>query len=67
MSTCAHLTDVFLPCPDGLLVNLLERKDQIVDLLNRLPGLFAKNYESASAAGAALQAAFKLAVCDSDC
>lgn len=54
--------EIFLPCPDGLLVNLHERKDQIKDLLNRLPGLFAKNYESASAAGAAMQIAFKLMV-----
>lgn len=54
--------DIFLPCPDNLLVNLSESKDLVIDLLNQLPTLFQDNRETGSALGAALQASFKLAV-----
>lgn len=55
-------TDVFLPCPDNLLVNLHESKELILDLLNQIPSLFQENLETGSALGAALQAAHKLVV-----
>lgn len=56
------LSDVFLPCPDNLLVNLQESKEMVSDLLNQLPTLFESNRETGSALGAALQAAYKLIV-----
>lgn len=54
--------DVFLPCPDNLLVNLEESKELVMDLLNQLPAMFEHNMETGSALGAALQAAYKLMV-----
>lgn len=56
------LADVFLPCPDNLLVNLKECRELINDLLQQLPKRFANEHDNKSALGAALQAAFKLMV-----
>ncbi|XP_046551665.1 protein transport protein Sec24A-like isoform X2 [Haliotis rubra] len=61
MMVVPDLEDIFLPCPDNLLVNLSESKDLVIDLINQLPNLFQDNRETGSALGAALQAAFKLA------
>ncbi|XP_018326944.1 protein transport protein Sec24A [Agrilus planipennis] len=58
--TVLDIDDVFLPCPDNLLVNLSERKELILDLLTQLPNRFKNSYDSHSALGAALQAAHKL-------
>ncbi|KAK5643088.1 hypothetical protein RI129_006933 [Pyrocoelia pectoralis] len=52
--------DVFLPCPDNLVVNLLERKELVTDLLAQLPTRFLSSHDTGSALGAALQAAHKL-------
>ncbi|KAJ8318325.1 hypothetical protein KUTeg_003416 [Tegillarca granosa] len=60
MLIVSDLDDVFLPCPDDLLVNLQESKELVIDLLNQLPSMFEGNMETGSALGAALQAAFKL-------
>ncbi|XP_055689103.1 protein transport protein Sec24B [Lutzomyia longipalpis] len=58
--TVLDIDDVFLPCPDNLLVNLKECRDLIKDLLTQLPKRFANVHEPKSALGAALQAAFKM-------
>ncbi|XP_061197117.1 protein transport protein Sec24A-like isoform X3 [Saccostrea echinata] len=60
MLTVSDIDDIFLPCPDNLLVNLNECKDLVLDLLNMMPSLFEGNLETGSALGAALQAAHKL-------
>lgn len=52
--------DVFLPCPDNLLINLKECRELINDLLLQLPKRFSTEHDSKSALGSALQAAFKL-------
>ena len=52
--------DVFLPCPENLIVNLKEREELIKDLLSQLPYMFKDSYDTNCALGAALQAAFKL-------
>ena len=54
--------DVFLPLPEGLLVNLQESKELVIDLLTNLPAMFEGTSETSSALGGALQAAFKLMV-----
>lgn len=54
-------TDVFLPSPSDLLVNLHECRALVEGLLSDLPNLFRENHETRSALGAALQAAFKMA------
>lgn len=56
------VSDVFLPCPDNLLINLKECRELINDLLLQLPKRFANEHDNKSALGAALQAAFKLMV-----
>ncbi|KAK3091418.1 hypothetical protein FSP39_019750 [Pinctada imbricata] len=61
MLIVSDIEDIFLPCPDDLLVNLQESKELIIDLLNQLPTMFEGNLETGSALGAALQAAYKLA------
>ncbi|KAL5018605.1 hypothetical protein ScPMuIL_004327 [Solemya velum] len=60
MLTVSDIEDVFLPCPDNLLVNLQESKELVIDLLNQIPNMFDKNSEVASSLGAALQAAYKM-------
>ena len=60
MMVVSDIEDVFLPCPDNLLVNLHESRELVVDLLNQLPDMFEKNMETSSALGAALQAAYKM-------
>ncbi|XP_015122923.1 protein transport protein Sec24B [Diachasma alloeum] len=52
--------DVFLPCPDNLIVNLREREELIRDLLAQLPTKFSGTHDTNSALGAGLQSAFKL-------
>jgi len=59
---CTVVTEVFVPCPDGLLVNLHEAREMVVDFLNKLPVWFEKNMQTGSALGPALQAAYKLLV-----
>lgn len=60
--TVLEIDDVFLPCPDNLLVNLKERMELVTDLLALLPTRFINSYDNGSALGAAIQAAFKLMV-----
>ena len=55
-------SDIFLPCPDTLLVNMNESKERVIDLLNLLPNMFEGNMETGTALGAALQAGFKMTV-----
>ncbi|XP_057335344.1 protein transport protein Sec24A [Microplitis mediator] len=52
--------DVFLPCPDNLVVNLKEREELVRDLLSQLPSKFNGTLDNNNALGAGLQAAFKL-------
>lgn len=58
--TLVDIDDIFLPCPDNLLVNVKACKDLIKDILSQLPTRFASSHDSGSALGAALQVAFKL-------
>lgn len=58
--TILDIDDVFLPCPDNLLVNLKDRMELVVDLLNLLPTRYNNTFETHSALGAALQVAHKL-------
>eukprot|EP00079_Xenopus_tropicalis_P037900 XP_017951671.1 PREDICTED: protein transport protein Sec24B isoform X2 [Xenopus tropicalis] len=60
MLIVTDIEDVFLPTPDGLLVNMHESKELIKDLLTTLPSMFANTKETHSALGPALQGAFKL-------
>ncbi|KAM6148116.1 protein transport protein Sec24B isoform 1-T1 [Erethizon dorsatum] len=60
MLIVSDIEDVFLPTPDGLLVNLCESKELIKVLLNALPNMFTNTRETHSGLGPALQAAFKL-------
>ncbi|XP_021101045.1 protein transport protein Sec24B isoform X2 [Heterocephalus glaber] len=60
MLIVSDIDDVFLPTPDGLLVNLYESRELIKVLLNALPNMFTSTRETHSALGPALQAAFKL-------
>ncbi|XP_044749387.1 protein transport protein Sec24A [Coccinella septempunctata] len=54
------IDDIFLPCPDNLLVNLKDKMELIGDLLNQLPTRYNNSYDSNSALGAALQAAHRM-------
>lgn len=58
--TVLDIEDVFLPTPDNLLVNLKDHKELVVDLLSQLPTKYSFTYDTNSALGAALQAAFKM-------
>lgn len=60
--TVVDVEDVFLPCPDNLLINMKECKEMIRDLLKQMPNRFAQTHDTNSALGAALQAAFKMMV-----
>ncbi|XP_029174847.1 protein transport protein Sec24A isoform X2 [Nylanderia fulva] len=54
------IDDVFLPCPENLIVNLKEREELIRYLLTQLPIKFCGTHDTNSALGAGLQAALKL-------
>uniref|UniRef100_A0A2H8TWN2 Protein transport protein Sec24B n=2 Tax=Melanaphis sacchari TaxID=742174 RepID=A0A2H8TWN2_9HEMI len=56
----SDISDIFLPLPDGLMVNLEENKMAIKDLLTSLPNNYKESYNTGCALGAALQAAFKI-------
>ncbi|KAG8592900.1 hypothetical protein GDO81_000661 [Engystomops pustulosus] len=60
MLIMSDVDEIFLPTPDGLLVNLHESMELIKDLLTALPGMFANTRETHSALGPALQGACKL-------
>ncbi|KAM5192117.1 protein transport protein Sec24B isoform 2-T2 [Mantella aurantiaca] len=60
MLIVSDVDDIFLPTPDGLLVNLHESIELIKDLLTALPSMFLSTRETHSALGPALQGAFKL-------
>ncbi|KAM4049994.1 protein transport protein Sec24B isoform 2-T2 [Anomaloglossus baeobatrachus] len=60
MLIVSDVEEIFLPTPDGLLVNLHESLGLIKDLLTALPGMFTCTRETHSALGPALQGAFKL-------
>ncbi|EFX84798.1 hypothetical protein DAPPUDRAFT_209148 [Daphnia pulex] len=56
----SDIDDIFLPCPNDLLVNLNESKRLVIELLEQLPLKFNNTTECNSALGAALQAAYKM-------
>lgn len=60
MFLVSDLEDVYLPVPDGLLVNIKENKDMILQLLESLPTSFDKELDTKCATGAAMLAAKKL-------
>ncbi|XP_077999051.1 protein transport protein Sec24A-like [Glandiceps talaboti] len=60
MMVVSDIEDIFLPCPNDLLVNLQESKELIQELLTQLPSMFSGNKETQSALGPALQSALKL-------
>ncbi|XP_018098835.1 protein transport protein Sec24B isoform X2 [Xenopus laevis] len=60
MLMVTDIEDIFLPTPDGLLVNMHESKELIKDLLTAMPSMFANTRETHSALGPALQGAIKL-------
>ncbi|GAA6063672.1 hypothetical protein JCM10212_000408 [Sporobolomyces blumeae] len=60
MLVVGDLDDVFLPKPTDILVNLVEAKASIENLLSRLNDMFHDTHNTGNALGAGLQAAFKL-------
>ncbi|XP_044157864.1 protein transport protein Sec24B isoform X2 [Bufo gargarizans] len=60
MLIVSDVDEIFLPTPDGLLVNLHDSLELIKDLLTALPGMFTSTRETHSALGPALQGACKL-------
>ncbi|XP_037068145.1 LOW QUALITY PROTEIN: protein transport protein Sec24A-like [Pollicipes pollicipes] len=60
MMVVGDVEDVFVPSPDGLLVNLASSRDLVQDLLTQLPDWFAGSHSTGSCLGVALQAAYKL-------
>uniref|UniRef100_T2MH92 Protein transport protein Sec24A n=1 Tax=Hydra vulgaris TaxID=6087 RepID=T2MH92_HYDVU len=60
MYVVSDLDEIFLPVPDGLMVNLKENKEMILQLLTTLPTSFEKVYDTHSATGAAINAAKSL-------
>ncbi|XP_019879213.2 protein transport protein Sec24A [Aethina tumida] len=58
--TVLDIDDVFLPCPDNLLVNLKDCTELVTDLLGQLPTRYNNTYDTNSCLGAALQAAYKM-------
>jgi len=60
MHKVSDLDDIFLPVPDGLLVNIKENRDMILQLLESLPTYFDNEIDSLAATGAALLAGRKM-------
>lgn len=64
MLVVSDLEDVFLPQPTQLLANLSENMEAIKGFLEKLPDMFKATACVTNALGSALQAAYKLVVCD---
>lgn len=62
MLVVSDIDDVFLPKPTDLLVNLVENRAALEQLLGRIPEMFQENTIIGSALGPALQAGFKMIV-----
>ncbi|GAA5986774.1 hypothetical protein JCM11641_004786 [Rhodosporidiobolus odoratus] len=60
MLVVGDLDDVFLPMPNDILVNLVEAKAGVENILGRLNDMFSETHNTGNALGAGLQAAFKL-------
>lgn len=60
MFIVSDLEDLFLPALDGLLVNVKENKEMILELLETLPASVSKETDTGSATGAALASAKKM-------
>ncbi|XP_065059218.1 protein transport protein Sec24A-like [Rhopilema esculentum] len=60
MFIMSDVDDVFIPSPEGLLVNLKENKEMVFQFLESLPQSFADTGDVQSATGAAMQVAHKL-------
>ena len=60
MFIVSDLEDLFLPAMDGLLVNVKDNKEMILELLESLPHSFDKEVDTGSATGSALTAARKM-------
>ena len=60
MIVLSDLSEVFLPSPDDLLVNLREAKDAIYSLLDKLPNTCKTTQNPETAFGPALDAAYKI-------
>jgi protein transport protein SEC24 len=54
------IDELQLPMPDSLMVNLQENREAVASFLQALPTYFADTYETDSALGAALTAAYQL-------
>lgn len=55
-----EIDDVVLPIPENLMINLMENKETIQTFLQDLPQIFQDTYDTESALGTALTAAYKL-------
>jgi hypothetical protein len=66
MLVVSDIDDVFLPKPNDLLVNITEARASLEALLGRIGDMFQENSIIGSAMGPALQAGFKLMVCNLD-
>ena len=62
MMVVTDLTEVFLPIPDDLLVNLVDSRALVDTLLTKLPDMFPVTQNVDSAYGMALKCAFELMV-----
>lgn len=60
MMTYPDLEELVLPVPENLMVSLNENREPIQIFLQSLPSMFADSYETDSALGTALNAAFQL-------
>ncbi|XP_066931581.1 protein transport protein Sec24A-like isoform X1 [Clytia hemisphaerica] len=60
MHVVSDVDDIYLPVPDGLLVNIKENKEMILQLLESLPTSFDKEIDTKCATGAAMLGAKKL-------
>ena len=60
MLVVPDVSDLFLPVPEELLVNLAESRRQVEMLLSALPGMFAHTRQTEAALGPALDAAFQV-------
>ena len=60
MMVYTDIDDLELPLPDNLMINLNENRENIQLFLQSLPNMFSDIYETDSALGTALNAAFQL-------
>merc|ERR1719460_2686179 len=59
MLVVSDLDDIFIPLPEGVLVNLSDSQESIINLLDQLPSIFRETQITESCLGSAVKGGYE--------